>query len=263
LQHDPEDTYMSNPAPALEPAAETLSESPKARKLLQAAALAALLVPLGTVAVETAVINCASQGSGSCSGTFFSGGGSQSNVWKFFQDTSDPSTLLYSFEIAGTPTADFTLFLRDVVTTQAFLLASGALVNFPQAVCIPTYDATQCGLFDVFGGQNASWQNSAYDVTISWFTNANPLSQPPNDGFNTILQAKDNNGGFVFGNTLQNIAYDPAPTPTDPAIGGRGDSFSRFGAFRIVSVPEPGTLLLVAIGIAGGLSRSRWKKRSS
>jgi hypothetical protein len=254
---------MPDTAPSLQRAGDTPSESSTSRKLLQAAALAALLVPLGTVAVETAIINCTSQGSGFCSGSYSSGAGNQNNVWKFFQDTSDPSTLLYSFEIGGTPTSSFTLDVRDFVTTQAFLVASGALVNFPTAVCIPTYDATQCGLFDVFGGQNASWQNSVYDLTITWFTNSNPLSQPPNDGFNTILQAKDANGGTVFGNTLTNISYDPAPTPTDPAIGGKGDTFSRFGAFRIVSVPEPSTLLLVTLGMAAGLSRSRSKKRSS
>src|SRR6185436_11391943 len=86
------------------PAVRTPSST--AKKLIQAAALAAMLVPLGTVAVETAVINCVSGPSGSCSGAGFYDGGSgfQTNVWKFYTGSIDPANLLYSFEIGATPT---------------------------------------------------------------------------------------------------------------------------------------------------------------
>ena len=69
-----------------------------AKKLIQAAALAAVLVPLGSVAVETATINCISDGSG-CTGTYTAGGGPQSNTWKFFSANEPGATLFYTLEI--------------------------------------------------------------------------------------------------------------------------------------------------------------------
>ncbi|CAN5886835.1 hypothetical protein BH18ACI5_BH18ACI5_28370 [soil metagenome] len=239
---------------------------------MQAAALASLLVPLGTVAVETAQINCVtSQTSGGfCqgSGVYSPGsGGSNSNTWKFF-DSFNGTTytdLIYTVDITGTPTSTFSLNVRDFVTTQGSL--GPALVNFPDAQCIPTFDAGQCGLFDVtqpFGP--ATWETTGptpgYFFTINWFFNPDDLlSRPPDDGLNYILQAKNATGGTIFTNQLVDTEYDPFPSPTDPALGGRGDSFSRFGAFRTTSdpvpVPEPGTMLLVGTGLATALHRRR------
>ena len=72
-----------------------------------------------------------------------SGSGIQSNTWKFFDD----GTLKYTLEIFGDPTSNFSLDATDFVTTQNSLDDSGALANFPNAVCIPTFDAGRCGLF--------------------------------------------------------------------------------------------------------------------
>ena len=262
-----EDKAMSKAASHLESVGAKRSQSSSTRKLIQAAALAAMLVPLGSVAVETATISCVSTGNfgSGCGGGSYSGGiGLQSNVWKFFTDSSfAPSSLLYSFEIGATPLTSYSLRVEDFVTNQASLVSSGALVLFPTATCLSTRSPGSCGLFDVSGGSSAT-SATAYDITIKWFVNSDPLSQPPNDGFNTILQAKD--ATFpVFGNSLALIQYDPAPTPTDPALGGRADGFSRFGAFRTapVPVPEPGSLLLIGMGVAGILTRSRLRKRDS
>ena len=132
-------------------------------------------------------------------------------------------------------------------------------MNFPDAVCIPIYDETQCALFWVFQQiAQATWADG-YRLAITWFVNANPLSKPPDDGLNTILQARE--PMFAFSNELGAIDYDPNPTPTDPGISGRGDSFSLFGAFRKGTVPEPGSLLLLGSALAGMMYRGRRRRR--
>jgi hypothetical protein len=239
------------------PARRTLAT---AKKLLQAAAFAATLVPLGSVVSEAAIITCdstASGGGGCGSGGFASytaSGGVESNTWKFFFF----GDLKYTIEIEGNATSDFTLRVEDFVTTQTALTGGGSLANFPNDVCLPTFGPSFCGLFDVtvFNGP-ASWDTQGYLMTITWFTNSDLLSQPPDDGLNRILQAKDQFGGTIFSNPLLDNDYDPAPTPTDPALGGRGDSFSRFGAFRTASVPEPSVLLLLGAGLATAVARRR------
>lgn len=239
------------------------------KKLLQAAALTAVLVPLGSIAVETATINCVSQGSGSCTATYSGGGGLQSNIWKFFTDGSF-TELIYTFEIEATPITSYDLRVRDVVTTQEALEENGELVLFPTATCIPTYSAGECGLFDVFQSDGIADSLTGYKISINWFTNTDPLSQPPDDGQNVILQAKDTatGSGRVFTNPLLENEYDPAPTPTDPGLSGRADGFSRFGAFRgeglnpeLNPIPEPGTMVLLGAGVAGLISRARMKRK--
>ena len=240
---------------------EDRTQTTIARKLIQAAALAAVLVPLGTVAAGAAPINCVTtgnEGSGFCEadGNYIGGEGEQSNTWKFFAD-GNFEHLIYTLDITGVPTSTFTLGVRDFVTSQNALLDGTALSNFPNDVCLPTFSEGRCGLFDVslIDGE-VEWElPDGYYMTITWFTNEDPLSQPPDDGQNRILRAPD---FFQFTEALGDTTYDPAPTPTDPALGGRGDSFSRFGAFR--TIPEPATLLLFGAGIATALYRTRRRK---
>ena len=239
---------------------------PRGWKLLPTAALVATLMALGSASVEAATINCVtSENDGGCGGQVGSyiGDGEtlQSNTWKFFTDGSF-TDLIYTLEISGIPTSIFDLQVLDDAVTQEELELSGALVTFPTAVCLTTFDENQCGLFRVFADSGTpEWTEIGYLLTITWFSNSNPLSSPPEDGNNTILKSPDN-VNYLFTEELRQILYLQEPVPDDGTISGRGDGFSTFGAFRFTEpVPEPASLILVGTGLGGLLIRSRWRRR--
>jgi hypothetical protein len=226
------------------------------RKLIQAAALASMLVPLGSVIAESATITCVSTafGSGGCDGVgaYPSGGGETPNIWKFFDDAEEPN-LLYTLEIVGASNGSTILLSvsdRQVLQfseTPLFLLGFGA-------ECIPMADEDHCLIFDISVlSSSQDWVNGYY-ATMTWFGNGDPISTPPENGTNHILKAED---GFNFNQALIETLYDPDPTPVDPALGGRGDSFSSLIGTTGATIPEPATLSLLAIGLGTAFYRRR------
>ena len=242
------------------PSVDTSGQQPAAstaKKLIQAAALASMLVPLGAVAADAATINCTVESN--CSGTgFYSSGVSGSNIWKFYTDASF-DTLLYSLMIEGVAGSNFEV---DVADRQVSVFNLEEF-NIPGAGCIPFLDESEtdndtCVIFDVTATPAATWIGDYY-IEMRWFAppgepGSSPL-KPPDDGRNHIYRSDD---GFNFIEQLGESEYDPEleADPEDPALGGRGDSFSSFIAGR-ESVPEPATLLLLGTGVAATLYRRR------
>ena len=117
-------------------------------KLARAAALAALLVPLGSIAAEAASIDCSfapGSGSVSCSpgGTAFG----TSALYSFNGGASTPGG--YQFELFfDQVNGEFNVQVTDQPLTQT--AAALLLGTFPNHICIPIADGlSQCVIFQV------------------------------------------------------------------------------------------------------------------
>jgi PEP-CTERM motif len=219
-------------------------------KLIQAAALAAVLVPLGSVAVETSTITHSYSGTGT--------GSPQNNLIFDF----GPYELRLNFENLA-EFARFAVDVTDVPTNQ--LALTGRL---PAGhVCVPMVDPSStvnpCVEFEVDAPDPSptTW-TGFYDMTIAWDFDTDPTFPDFPGGRIRLLHNESGDPGNAFNAdiTTEGSYFNGF----DPAIGGRDDNFQSFIVTQNgnAAVPEPATLFLVTTGVSGLLYRRRRKQNA-
>lgn len=247
---------MSNYSSAQQPTAHVNPRKKPSTKvrLVQAAALAAVLVPLGTVAVESSTISCSFYGgSGGCAGS-----GANQRVFDFRPLGSGYKVVLEFDNIHG----QFDVSIEDILTSQSALSSGGRLENFPTHTCVTIHEFTDCVDFHVSAPAPSSttW-TGFFNLFIFWDADTNALF-PNGTGAIRMLHNLGSTSGDAFDTdiTIQGSYFPGSPTVADPGIGGRDNNFQSF----IVThdpIPEPATLLLVGSGIGALLYNRRRRRR--
>ncbi len=210
----------------------------RAVRLLRAAAFAGALIPLSSIPAEATTIpptidkKCAT-GTPGCF-LEFDGSAFNKRTWAFYETAGFINPYFYTLTIEGFANTKFKLEVEDQVISQAlFLTQTGK-------TCIPTKDESSCGLFHVreFGGTTVDFNAAGFLLTITWYTNTNPLSGSLLTTANTtILKAPYTTG-------LMTTYHDP-PTGTEKGLSGEDTELGSYAP--AVSVPESGSALSLGI----------------
>jgi PEP-CTERM motif-containing protein len=241
---------MSNTATMPATPAGTRKKTSTKVRLIHAAALAAVLVPLGSVAVESSSITCGFYGGSGCAGS------GNERVFDFHQFGSSYKVKLEFDNVNG----PFDITIQDFFTSQGALSSGGRLTNFPNHTCVTIRNLTDCVEFEVSAPPPGptTW-SGFYNLFIFWDTNTNSAF-PNGPGYIRMLHDIGGTGpAFDSDITIAGSYFPGTPTTSDPGIGGRDNNFQSF--IVTSAVPEPGTMLLLGSGISAILYHRRRRRR--
>ncbi len=259
---------------------QTRKRLSNAAKLVQAAVLAAVLVPLGSAATEASTCGFGTNESG-CAVTV-----DGFTVFEF-DDPTYKIGLQFDIVIGG-----FDVTIDDVAFSEAAMLAR--LVAFPGFTPVPigsnplapfiefqvSGEPTPCTTDEECANATNTWRSDpatrgpatefGYDMRFYWLADTDALFPDPhvlhNTGEGDIFYDFDMTvaGSYsTFGHCDVFACIGSVDkAPGDPAVGGRDDMFNGFTlAAAPSSVPEPASLMLVGSGIGGLLYRRRHRNQ--
>jgi len=247
------------------PVSSAARQSSMAIKLAQAAALAAVLVPLGTVAVETESMTCGFYGAstGAC-GSGGTGGATQ--TFDFGQGYKYTLTFLDG-------SAPFFVTINNVALSQEGFDSRESLPGSYDCVPLvnPGTTSSPCVDFNITDSSGGTaWDG--YVFSIAWLYDSGPTFPNGNDppgptpGQVRVLQ----NPGSVTGDAFLIDMCLAFPTPgcqytpgaIDPEISSGDTDFSSM-TVAWTAVPEPASIILVGAGLGGLLYRRRRRRGDS
>jgi len=264
-------------APA--PSKRARKSTAAAAKLLQAAALAAVLVPLGSVPAEASTCTFDFSGSPSCG---IAGVGADGFAFFGFADPTYKVALGFD-EVHGSFDVEIIAHELDETAALAKLALfpgfrpvpigsnpSAPFIDFEvidhsNGPCVrvnPT-DCTSSNINTwVSQGSRGPSADLGYNLRIYWTANTDPGFPHPHvfhaDGDSDVYNRDISDPNFPYTTDIPKCSIFDCEV-VDPAAGGRDDMFTTFG-LADASVPEPTSLLLLGSGISGWLYRRRRQK---
>ena len=254
---------MSNELPSPTPNKRTKSST--ARTLIQAAALAAALVPLGSVAVETASVTCTfnNTGSGGYGGSYCNGGDMNATEDTISFDFGD-----YYLELMFTGMSGSFSVTVNTTTNVALTQPEVGPSPFPGYECIALSATHGCVDFQVntYGAQSGTnW--AGYEIAIDWNDWNNELYEGIQPRMRMLHDSSEFDGAEAAGtydfDMCQTPGYIGCTAEINPRIrSGDTDFDSVIAALAPATpVPEPSSLLLLGTGAGAALYRKRRRSK--